>query len=220
MSVPALSLDSTEPTPLRPDVAASAGAIAAVRPGAIILTRHGEPALSRKCLISARQYGDWWARYEIGGLLAGQTPPPALIAAAQGAGAIYASTRQRAQETAAAVAAGREVMTDVMFIEAPLPPPPVPEWIKLSPKWWGVVSRFWWHAFNHHGGQETRAEAEVRAGQAAQKLIARAEGGQDVLVFAHGYFNHMVGARLKAEGWKLVQNQGFKYWSQRRYEKR
>ena len=56
--------------------------------------------------------------------------------------------------------------------------------------------------------------------QAARKLIARAEGGQDVLVFAHGYFNHMVGARLKADGWKLVQNQGFKYWSQRRYEKR
>ncbi|MGK2255661.1 MAG: hypothetical protein ACI8Y6_000959, partial [Brevundimonas sp.] len=48
----------------------------------------------------------------------------------------------------------------------------------------------------------------------------RAETGQDVLVFAHGYFNHMVGARLKADGWKLVHNQGFKYWSQRRYEKR
>jgi len=220
MSVPALSLDSTEQSPSRPDAIASAGALAALRPGAIILTRHGEPALSRKCLITARQYGDWWARYEVGGLLAGQTPPPELVAAAQGAGAIYASTRQRAQETAAAVAVGREVMTDVMFIEAPLPPPPVPEWIRLSPKWWGVVSRFWWHAFDHHGGQETRAEAEARAEQAAQKLIARAEGGQDVLVFAHGYFNHMVGARLKADGWKLVQNQGFKYWSQRRYEKR
>ena len=155
--------------------------MAGVRPGAIILTRHGEPALSRKCLITARQYGDWWARYEVGGLLAGQTPPPELIAAAQGAGAIYASTRQRAQETAAAVAAGREVMSDVMFIEAPLPPPPVPEWIRLSPKWWGVVSRFWWHAFDHHDGQETRAQAEARAAQAARKLIARAEGGQDVL---------------------------------------
>jgi len=82
------------------------------------------------------------------------------------------------------------------------------------------VSRFWWHAFDHHGGQETRAQAEARADQAAQKLIARAENGQDVLVFAHGYFNHMVGRALKADGWKLVQNQGFKYWSQRRYEKR
>ena len=28
------------------------------------------------------------------------------------------------------------------------------------------------------------------------------------------------GRALKADGWKLVQNQGFKYWSQRRYEKR
>ena len=220
MSSPALSLDSTDQPAPQAAGSTESGAVTALRPGAITLTRHGEPALSRKCLITARQYGDWWAKYEIGGLLAGQTPPPELVATAQGAGAIYASTRQRAQETAAAVAAGREVMSDVLFIEAPLPPPPIPDWIKLSPKWWGVVSRFWWHAFDHHGGQETRAEAEARAEQAARKLIARAETGQDVLVFAHGYFNHMVGARLKADGWKLVHNQGFKYWSQRRYEKR
>ena len=220
MSSPALSLDSTDQPAPQAAGSTESGAVTALRPGAITLTRHGEPALSRKCLITARQYGDWWAIYEIGGLLAGQTPPPELVATAQGAGAIYASTRQRAQETAAAAAAGREVMSDVLFIEAPLPPPPIPDWIKLSPKWWGVVSRFWWHAFDHHGGQETRAEAEARAEQAARKLIARAETGQDVLVFAHGYFNHMVGARLKADGWKLVHNQGFKYWSQRRYEKR
>ena len=198
----------------------AAGAPAALRPGAIILIRHGEPALSRKCLITAREYGDWWAKYEVGGLLAGQTPPAALVAAAEGAGAIYVSTRQRAQETAAAVAAGRETMTNALFIEAPLPPPPIPDWIRLSPKWWGVVSRFWWHAFNHHGGQETRDQAEARAEQAAQVLIAKASGGKDVLVFAHGYFNHMVGRRLKVDGWKLVENQGFKYWSQRRYERR
>lgn len=219
MSAPALSLDSTDEAAAQAAGAPMSRALTG-RPGSITLTRHGEPALSRKCLITARQYGDWWAKYEVGGLLAGQTPPPELVAAAQGAGAIYASTRQRAQETAAAVVAGREVVSDVLFIEAPLPPPPIPDWIKLSPKWWGVVSRFWWHAFDHHGGQETRAEAEIRAEQAARKLIARAETGQDVLVFAHGYFNHMVGARLKADGWKLVHNQGFKYWSQRRYEKR
>jgi len=81
------------------------------------------------------------------------------------------------------------------------------------------VSRFWWHVFNHHGGQETRLEAEARARQAAAVLIRRAEGGQSVLVFAHGYFNHMVGRCLKAAGWRLVHDQGFKYWSQRRYEK-
>jgi broad specificity phosphatase PhoE len=192
----------------------------AARSGAIILARHGEPALSRKCLITGAEYGDWWAKYEVGGLLAGQTPPPELLAAAQGAGVIYASTRPRAQETAAAAAVGREVVVDALFIEAPLPPPKFPDWIKLSPRWWGVVSRFWWHVFNHHDGQETRLQAEARAEQAARTLIARAAEGRDVLVFAHGYFNHMVGRRLKADGWALVHNQGFKYWSQRRFEKR
>ena len=44
--------------------------------------------------------------------------------------------------------------------------------------------------------------------------------GGDVLVLAHGYFNHMVGRRLKANGWRLAHNQGFKYWSQRRFVKR
>ncbi|MBU2117065.1 MAG: histidine phosphatase family protein [Alphaproteobacteria bacterium] len=211
--------------PIAPPVAAPAPAVpaaapAAARPGSIILTRHGEPALSRKCLITARQYKDWWAQYEIGGLLAGQTPPAALVAAAEGAGAIYASTRQRAQETAAAVAAGREVMSDALFIEAPLPPPALPDVLKLSPRWWGVVSRIWWRLSDRHHTEETHREAKIRADLAARKLIERAETGQDVLVLAHGYFNHMVGRRLKANGWALVHNQGFKYWSQRRYERR
>lgn len=192
----------------------------AVRPGAITLTRHGEPALSRKCMLTSDQYRDWWARYEIGGLRPGQTPPPELLATAAGAGVIFASTRQRAQETAAAISAGREVTSDVLFIEAPLPPPHFPSWFKLPPKYWGGVARFWWHAFNHHDGQETRAEAEVRAGRVAAILIDRAETGEDVLVLAHGYFNHMVGRCLRNAGWALIHNQGFKYWSQRRYERR
>ena len=195
-------------------------ALAPVRPGAIILARHGEPALSRKCLISARQYGDWSGKYEVGGLRAGQTPPPELVAAAEGAGAIYASSRPRALETAAAICNGREVMVDALFIEAPLPPPRLPDWIRLSPRYWGVVSRCWWHLSDRHHQEETRAEAEVRAEQAARILIGHAESGQDVLVLAHGYFNHMVGRRLKADGWRLVHNQGFRYWSQRRFEKR
>ncbi|WGM47101.1 hypothetical protein KOAAANKH_01975 [Brevundimonas sp. NIBR10] len=200
--------------------AASSDLSPAPRPGAIILTRHGEPALSRKCRLTARQYGEWWGRYEIGGLLPGQTPPPELLETAGRAGAIYSSTRLRARESAAAAAAGRDLIVDPMFIEAPLPPPHFPDWIRLPPKWWGGVSRFWWHFFDHHEGQETRAEAEVRAASVARLLIDRAAEGPDVLVFAHGYFNHMVGACLKAQGWTLVQNQGFRYWSQRRYEKR
>lgn len=220
MSVPAVSIDSPQQPPSDLAAPTTSGAVVAARPGSIILTRHGEPALSRKCLISGAQYGDWWAKYEVGGLLSGQTPPTELLKAVEGAGVIYASSRRRAQETAAAASGGRDVVVDALFIEAPLPPPKFPNWFKLSPRWWGVVSRFWWHVFDHHDGQETRRQAEARAEQAAQVLMARAASGEDVMVFAHGYFNHMVGARLKASGWKLVHNQGFKYWSQRRFEKR
>ncbi len=209
MSNPAVDSPQTE----------KASGVAPARPGAITLARHGEPALSRQCLLTSDQYRDWWAKYEVGGLKEGQTPPADLLATAQGAGVIYASTRRRAQETASAISAGREVVSDVLFIEAPLPPPHFPSWFKLPPKYWGAVARFWWHAFDHHEGQETRIQAEARAEAAARTLIARAETGEDVLVLAHGYFNHMVGKRLKADGWSLVHNQGFRYWSQRRYEK-
>jgi broad specificity phosphatase PhoE len=188
--------------------------------GAITLARHGKPALSRKCLLSAEEYRDWWARYEVGGLQDGQTPPDALIQTASNASTIYASTRRRAQETAAAVAGARQVVSDPLFIEAPLPPPPFPSWFKLPPRYWGVVSRFFWHILNAHQGQESRDEAEIRAEKAAQLLIAQAGTGQEVLVLAHGYFNFMVGRRLEASGWRLVRNQGFRYWSQRRYEQR
>jgi broad specificity phosphatase PhoE len=215
MTLPARTLEPTDSLP-----AAGGARLPATKPGAIVLTRHGEPALSRKCLLTSDGYREWWARYEVGGLLAGQTPPPELLATAAGAGVIFASTRQRAQETAAAISAGREVVSDVQFIEAPLPPPHFPSWFKLPPKYWGAVARFWWHAFNHHEGQETRAEAEGRAARVAVMLIERAGTGEDVLVLAHGYFNHMVGAALKTRGWALVHNQGFKYWSQRRYERR
>lgn len=209
-----ITSDETESEPQRLVVRTSG------QSGAIILARHGEPALSRKCRITSAEYRDWWSRYEVGGLLAGQTPPAGLIETARDAGTIFASTRPRALETAAAVSGGREVTVDALFIEAPLPPPAFPTWFKLSPRLWGVVSRFWWHIFDHHQGEESRDQARARAELAARTLIARADQGHDVLVLAHGYFNHMVGQRLQAAGWRLAHNQGFKYWSQRRFVKR
>lgn len=187
--------------------------------GTITLARHGRPALSRKCLLTSQGYRDWWRRYDLGGLLEGQTPPQGLVETAQSADVIFASTLPRAQETAQAVAGDREIISDVIFVEAPLPPPRMPDWFKLPPRLWGVVARLWWHLFNRHEASETRVEAEARAERAADLLILQAGQGRDVLLLAHGYFNHMIGRALKARGWSLTLDQGFKYWSQRRFEK-
>jgi broad specificity phosphatase PhoE len=189
------------------------------KPGVITLARHGEPALSRKVRLNAPEYGDWWARYEVGGLKAGQTPPDGLIAIAREVDVIIASTRRRAVETAQAVVGDRTFDTDQTFIEAPLPPPPWPLWIKMSPKRLGFFARFWWWFFDHHGGQETRAQAEVRAGEAADRLVALADQGQDVLVLAHGFFNWMIADALKQRGLSKLVDQGHGYWSIKRFSR-
>src|SRR5947199_5912185 len=87
--------------------------------GAIILARHGEPALSRKVKLTAREYREWWALYEAGGLLAGQSPPEHLKDVARRAEVIFTSTRKRSIETATALAEGRELTQQPIFIEAP-----------------------------------------------------------------------------------------------------
>jgi broad specificity phosphatase PhoE len=186
--------------------------------GAVILVRHGEPALSRRVLLTAGGYRQWWARYEAGGLKPGQTPPAHLLAMIAGAGEILSSTRPRAVETAEALCRGRPFASSALFIEAPLPSPPAPDWFRLSPRWWGVVSRFWWRVFDYHDGQESRSEAGARAVRAAGDLARRAAAGGDVVLIAHGYFNFMIGRALAAEGWRRTLDQGFRYWSARRFE--
>ncbi|HXV00486.1 MAG TPA: histidine phosphatase family protein [Caulobacteraceae bacterium] len=186
--------------------------------GAVILARHGRPALSRRTLLSADDYRDWWATYEAGGLKAGQVVPENLKAIAVEAGAIIASTRRRSVETATLLGAGREFHSDAMFIEAPLPPPPWPRWLKLPPMAWGFLARVWWWFLNHHPNEESRLEAEKRAEEAAGRLIEVAGGGRDVLVLAHGFFNAMIARALRRRGWRCTLNGGYGYWAARRFE--
>lgn len=193
---------------------------AAVRPGAIVLARHGEPDIHRKVMLTAHGYRDYWSRYEQLGIRPGQKPPSALVEQTARAGVIISSVRNRSIESALALAAGREFARNALFVEAPLPPPNFPGFVKMSPKIWGFTARFWWWFFNHHEGQETRREAEARAEQAADMIVEFAGQGHDVVVLAHGFFNFMVGRSLRRRGWRLTANQGWKYWSTRRYERR
>ena len=187
--------------------------------GAIILARHGRPMLSRKVLLNAEDYRSWWGEYEVLGLRSDQSAPETLKALARGACAVVASTRKRSIESAELVCEGRTFATDIGMIEAPLPQPPWPRWLRLPPIVWGFVSRFAWWWFDHHGDEESKREAETRADQAAERLIALAAGG-DVLVLAHGFFNAMVARALRRRGWRLTDNGGYTYWAARRFEKR
>jgi len=183
--------------------------------GAITMARHGRPALSRREWLSAKGWTDWWAAYDRSGLAEGETPMPVLVDIASESDFVVSSTLQRARETARLVAPGREFEEDALFVEAPLPAPRLPGWLKMRPAMWGVLSRIvWW--FGYHGGGESRRMAEARAEQAASRLEILAEHG-DVLLCAHGWFNRMVGRVLRRRGWRRVYDGGDRYWAWRRY---
>jgi len=169
-------------------------------------------------MLSAEDYRAWWARYEIGGLKPGQTAPEDLKVLASEASAVLCSTRLRSLETARLVCAERQFVSDPALIEAPLPPPPWPSWLKLPPIVWGFLSRFIWWWFNYNAGEESRRQAEARAEAVAARLAEQAATGGDVLVLAHGFFNAMVARVLKRRGWRLTVNGGYTYWAARRFE--
>jgi broad specificity phosphatase PhoE len=187
-------------------------------PGSIVITRHGRPALDRDLTFGWRSYKVWWGKYDAGGLAADQAPPEELVETAAKADVIFSSPLKRSLETAEAIAPGREIVTDPVFVEAALPPPPVPG-LRLRPGHWGVFARIaWW--FGYSGGLESRIEAEHRAEAAADKLVATAETGKNVVLCAHGWFNRMLRPALLARGWSCVRDGRDHYWSYRCFEKR
>nr|GGI00690.1 phosphoglycerate mutase [Aquisalinus luteolus] len=187
--------------------------------GRIITARHGRPNLDRNVRITAREYGDWWARYDESGLHPDEAPPRSLIDVATNCEHVLCSTLPRAIETADHIVEGaRIVPQDALFVEAPLPPPPVP-WIRLRPGTWGVVSRTFWFLGYAPDETENHAQAWRRVSQIADRLIDLSAEG-DVLLCAHGYLNWMIDRHMcKKRRWARVDHQGGNnYWSWRAYE--
>ncbi len=188
----------------------------AARIGSIVIARHGQPHADRRVRIDRDGYRAWWKNYDLARLHPEEKPPEGLLREAEAADVIFASTLPRAIHTAEMVAGGREIITDPVFVEAPLPPPGIIG--HRSPGAWGVWARASWWLGCHEDG-ESRAEAEIRAEAAVATLTAQALRGQNVLLCAHGWFNRMMRPVLRRQGWREVENKGDNYWSYRRYEK-
>jgi broad specificity phosphatase PhoE len=208
------AIEAAPQTSVSPD-----GSEATGRRPFLILARHGKPSPDRSVWIDREAYRAWWAGYDAAGLAPGEAPPQELLEAAAGAPVLVASTLRRALETAQAVCHGRCIAQDPIFVEARLPPPPLPRIIRLRPGAWGVIARIaWWLGYS--GGEESRRSAEKRAQQAACQLIALAERHGGAMLVAHGWFNRMMRPVLLAQGWECVEDGGDDYWSFRRYERR
>lgn len=185
----------------------------------IIIARHGRPALDRNAgpKLGWEDYVKWWEQYEVGSLAAGQTAPGALVEAVKDADILLTSVRPRAIETMASARPGADPDRMALFNEAPLPPP---RWssAKFLPRRWNVLARVAW-LMGHTLGEETAEQSRARAAEAAEYLHNRALEGK-VFLAAHGWFNRMIRTELRKRGWRVVRDQGDRYWGYRKYEYR
>lgn len=184
----------------------------------IVIVRHGKPALSRKVRLTWLEYRQWWTQYDLSGLAEGQRPPRKLEALVKRAGYVASSDLIRAVETATLAAGRAPDLIDPIFREAPLPSPWLGK-IKLRPKSWGTLSRIVWFC-GLINSEERVTAARARAKRAADLLANAAKDNSPVVVFAHGWFNRMMGTQLRRAGWKLTKNQGDLHWKYRRYERK
>lgn len=177
--------------------------------------------MDRSVRITAREYGEWWAGYDEAGLAPDQEPPEALIEVAAGCEVILCSTLPRAIETAAKLVDGaRIVPRDAIYVEAPLPPPPIP-FLRFNPTTWGRISRVFWFLGFAPGGAENHLRARRRVKAVAAKLAEFAANDGNVLLAAHGYLNWMLDGELKRRGWRKVDHVGGNdFWSWRTYQQK
>ncbi len=182
---------------------------------AIYLARHGRPTVKREGWSTARGFDAWWQRYEAAGLDPELPAPESLKSVGAEADIVFASSLPRAQETAAAVASGKAVIADDVFLEAPLPAPPIPLFLPIT-MWWALARFYWWLGLS--GEYEQRQSVSLRANDAGVRLLKAAEEG-DVLLCGHGWFNRMVSKRLQRAGYRLVRDGGDAYWGWRKYER-
>lgn len=184
----------------------------------ILIGRHGKPALSRKVWLSAEGYRQWWQAYDEGGLAQKQKIPRKLLNSISKIDKIYSSPLPRALETARALAGDKAIETNPIFIEAPLPPPPIPSFLKFRPKIWGFIARCTWYIGLNYG-EESHEEAKERASRASDFLDDNVKEHKNIAVFAHGWFNRMMRPYLLAKGYECIEDGGDGHWSYRVYQK-
>ncbi|MFX3661524.1 MAG: histidine phosphatase family protein [Ectobacillus sp.] len=162
--------------------------------------------------MNIRQFEGWMQRYEEEGIIAEDQIPIQTVKAVRSAKLIASSPEKRATQSAALLTGSLTFVQNPLFREVALPlSPPVPEWIKLKPGGWFVVSRAFWLA-GYSKNVESYEQARQRAKQATDLLIGYALCYQKVVLVGHSFFNSMIAKELKVRGWIGPALQNREYW--------
>ncbi|HEY2007393.1 MAG TPA: histidine phosphatase family protein [Rhizomicrobium sp.] len=182
----------------------------------IVLIRHGQPHIALSPRTGHAGFSDYIDDYEEAGLAPSSLPPEELRDLLKELDHVFSSDRPRSRQSAQKLVPHAELTVDPLFAEAPLASPRFP-FLRMEVPKWAVMSRMLWHA-GFHPRIENPRQARMRAGRAADILIARArKAGMSALV-AHGYFNWMIGRQLRKRGFRRTGTHQARYWNTVIYE--
>ena len=183
----------------------------------IVLVRHGKPDAVRTAAITGLDIGQWVRHYNEVGITREFAPPALARQLASAARCMIASDLPRAMESAAWLAASRDVRVDRELREAGLPES-LHISIRMSPGAWVVLARVaWW--LNWCQSEETIAMTRQRAGRVADRLGVLAAEHGSVLAIGHGMFNRFVARQLLRRGWRDPKVFPTGYWAVAQFDR-
>lgn len=180
----------------------------------ITLARHGKPDLQIDSWLAPMTMPDWLRHYDQAGIVASEVPA-ATLAQAAAAQMLASSTLPRCVQSAQRLAQGREFLREEVFCEAELP---YPHWLypRLPPLAWDALFRLAWF----YGGTalaRPRLATELRAHEAAQRLIQLAREHDSVFLVGHGLMILLIARELQDLGWRGPPRPISGYWQCSRY---
>jgi broad specificity phosphatase PhoE len=183
--------------------------------------RHGRPAFDHRGWIAPREMAAHIVRYNLAGIQANVAAEALALGdrqayaaarlAARDVGCIVASDLLRSVESARSLANGNEVLCEPLFREADMPYG-IWGWPVLPYRLWCAVFRIAWLC-GFSALAESRADAELRARDAAQRLMELARQHGSVLLVGHGVMNRLIARALLARGAVMPRRLGSGYWS-------
>lgn len=173
----------------------------------IILMRHGKPDHQPGGRLPALAMVEWCEAYDSSGVL--DAPPERSVRVARTADYVVTSPLPRARTSLEKLGI-EPADVDAVFTEVPLPHMSFRH-LHLPPSLWLSLLRIMWFC-GYSGSVESYLEAEHRAKQAADKLIALSHNG-NVLLLGHGIMNKLIARQLRKAGWLAEKHASSRHWS-------
>ena len=166
----------------------------------IVLVRHGRSAHVWWGAFNHPEFQQWRVAYEAAGIGVGETPPLVIRELAGICGIVVASDAERAKQSAALLAAGKNVIASPLLRELDLPAPEL-QFLRLPWIGWAILITISWFGRRLlRRASESHGEME-RVRRAAAWLAELAQVHGTVVAVTHGTARILIARELAAIGW-------------------